>query len=61
MLENEEINYLEFPASNIEATKSFSSNVFGWSFEDYGPDYTAFSKQGLDGGFYRSKNPGATA
>ena len=23
-------------------------------FEDFGPEYTAFSNQGLDGGFYQS-------
>ena len=28
--------------------------MFDWSFEDYGPDYTAFSNQGIDGGFYKS-------
>jgi len=30
--------------------------VFGWSFVDYGSDYSAFSDQGLDGGFFRSEN-----
>jgi len=54
MNEHEKINYVEFPASDIEATKSFFKEVFGWSFEDFGPDYTAFSNEGLDGGFYNS-------
>jgi hypothetical protein len=48
------INYVEFPASNLEATKSFFEVVFGWSFVDYGSEYTAFSNQGLDGGFFKS-------
>lgn len=51
---HEKINYVEFPARDIEATKAFFAAAFGWSFVDYGPDYTAFSNQGLDGGFYRS-------
>ena len=51
---HETINYVEFPATNLEATKAFFEAVFGWSFVDYGPDYTAFSGQGLDGGFFRS-------
>lgn len=51
---HEKINYVEFPASDIEATKAFFTAAFGWSFVDYGPDYTAFSDQGLDGGFFRS-------
>ena len=51
---HEKINYVEFPANNIEATKDFFSSAFGWSFVDYGPDYTAFSNAGLDGGFFKS-------
>ena len=48
------INYVEFPSKNIEATKAFFSAAFNWSFTDYGPDYTAFSNQGIDGGFFKS-------
>lgn len=48
------INYVELPATNIEATKKFFSEAFGWSFIDYGPDYAAIQEAGLDGGFYRS-------
>jgi predicted enzyme related to lactoylglutathione lyase len=54
MNEHEKINYVEFPARNIEATKAFFTAVFGWTFEDFGPDYTAFSDQGIDGGFFKS-------
>ena len=52
---HEKINYVEFPAHDIEATKAFFSKVFSWKFEDYGPEYTAFSNEGLDGGFYQSE------
>lgn len=55
MLIHEKINYLEFPAKDMQATKAFFSNVFGWTFEDYGPDYMAFSNQGIDGGFFKSE------
>ena len=54
MNEHEKINYVEFPAKDIEATKAFFSAVFGWSFVDYGPGYTAFSDEGIDGGFFKS-------
>ncbi len=54
MLEHETINYVEFPAKNIPATKAFFTTVFGWTFEDYGPEYSAFSNAGLDGGFFQS-------
>lgn len=54
MNEHEKINYVEFPAKDMEATKAFFTNVFNWSFVDYGPDYMAFSNEGLDGGFFRA-------
>lgn len=54
MSKHEKLNYVEFPATNIPATKLFFEKAFGWSFEDFGPDYTAFTDQGIDGGFYKS-------
>ena len=54
MNEHEKINYVEFPAKNIEDTKDFFNTVCGWSFVDYGPEYTAFANEGLDGGFFQS-------
>ena len=54
MTEHEKINYVEFPAKDLKATKAFFAAVFGWSFVDYGPEYTAFSNAGLDGGFFKS-------
>jgi uncharacterized protein len=55
MTKHEMINYVEFPAQDFDAAKTFFSTVFGWSFTDYGPDYVAFSEAGLDGGFFRSE------
>lgn len=52
---NEKLNYVELPACDLEATKTFFSQVFQWEFVDYGPDYSSFSDQGLDGGFFRAK------
>ena len=51
---HEKINYVELPAKDLPATKAFFQSAFGWSFVDYGPEYTAFSNQGLDGGFFQS-------
>lgn len=51
---HEKLNYLEYPAADLEATKQFFIDVFGWHFTDYGADYTAFDKQVLEGGFYRA-------
>lgn len=54
MNQHEKINYVEFPAKDLRVTKTFFQSVFGWSFTDYGPEYTAFENQGLDGGFFQS-------
>lgn len=54
MSEHEKINYVELPARNIDQTKTFFSSVFGWRFEDYGPEYVAFFEAGVNGGFYAS-------
>ncbi len=54
MNRHESINYLELPSSNLEATKTFFSNVFGWTFVDYGEEYTAFKEKSMEGGFYKS-------
>ena len=54
MNDHEKLNYVEFPAFDLPATKAFFEKAFGWSFVDYGPEYTAFSGQGLDGGFFKA-------
>src|SRR5690606_26695470 len=46
---HEKIDYVEYPARDLAATKRFFEQAFGWAFVDYGPDYAAFSGQGLDG------------
>lgn len=60
MNEDEKINYVEFPAKDIDGTKAFFKEVFGWKFEDFGPGQTAFSDEGLDGGFYLSEKESST-
>lgn len=54
------ICYVEFPAADLPATKAFYQTVFGWSFEDYGPDYTSFADGRIAGGFFRADGPKAT-
>jgi predicted enzyme related to lactoylglutathione lyase len=51
MSHDKRIDYIEFPATDIEATKRFYAGVFGWTFTDYGPDYTSFADGRLNGGF----------
>jgi predicted enzyme related to lactoylglutathione lyase len=47
---SEHIDYVELPAGDLAATKSFYAAAFGWGFTDYGPTYAAFEGAGLDGG-----------
>jgi len=58
---HEKLNYVEFPSNNIPKTKDFFSTAFGWSFEDFGPEYTAFSGESLDGGFFKSDQSSLTS
>lgn len=60
MNKHETISYLELPASDIAATKKFFEKVFNWSFQDYGHEYTAFTEDRLEGGFYNSDKKSST-
>jgi len=61
MSNHEKIDYLEFPSKDIGKTKAFFGSVFGWEFSDYGPEYIAFTNEGVNGGFYLSENVASTA
>lgn len=61
MRETGKINYVELPSRDLEVTKRFFTSAFGWSFIDYGPEYTAVENAGLDGGFFKSDNAATTA
>lgn len=48
------IDYIEMPATDIAATKRFYTGAFGWTFTDYGPEYTSFADGRLSGGFRKA-------
>ena len=50
-LKHEQIQYIEFLSQNLERIKTFYTNSFAWKFIDYGPEYTAFEGEAVDGGF----------
>lgn len=54
MLEHEKISYVELPSKDLAVTKAFFSVVFGWSFSDFGDEYTSFTNAGVNGGFFKS-------
>jgi len=56
---NGRIDYIEFPATDIAATKQFYAAVFEWKFTDYGPDYSSFEDGRLTGGFWKIGKPSA--
>src|SRR5258708_34105456 len=45
------VDYIEFGATDVGRTRTFYEQVFGWRFQDYGPDYTSFQDGRLSGGF----------
>lgn len=51
------IDYIEFKSTDLEKTKAFYTQTFGWSFTDYGPTYIAFSESGVAGGFELTQEP----
>jgi predicted enzyme related to lactoylglutathione lyase len=57
MREDGKIDYIEWPASDLPALKTFYAGAFGWGFTDYGPTYAAFEAQGTDGGFTSEHAP----
>jgi uncharacterized protein len=49
------IDYIEFSVKNVPDAKRFYGAAFGWTFEDYGPDYASFADGRLSGGFQTAK------
>jgi predicted enzyme related to lactoylglutathione lyase len=54
------IVYLELPTSDIAADKQFYAALFGWTFEDFGPEYATFHGAAVEGGFNATKDEGRT-
>jgi predicted enzyme related to lactoylglutathione lyase len=54
-IKDNKINYIELKAKDLEEIKAFYTAVFDWTFQDYGPSYTAFSDSGLEGGFEKTE------
>lgn len=61
MTNHHKINYIEIPVKDVSASKQFFSQVFDWQFVDYGEDYAAIVKAGIDGGLFTSSNTVSTA
>lgn len=44
------IAYIELPVADVAASKRFYTSVFGWTFKDWGDDYSDTSDGGLTSG-----------
>lgn len=47
------IDYIELTATDLEAAKGFYAKAFGWSLNDYGPDYAGIQGDGAEQGGLR--------
>jgi len=55
--QNHKIDYVELAATDLGAFKKFYGEVFGWTFQDWGPDYISFEGAGTDGGVRGGEKP----
>jgi len=54
MTNDSKIDYIELPAESLDKAEKFYTDVFGWTFIDYGENYRAFNDGATNGGFYRT-------
>ena len=57
MNKSDRIDYIELPAPDIQAAKDFYGAAFGWEFVDYGPEYSSFKEERLNGGLTPARTP----
>jgi len=55
MSRHHKINYIELPATDLAAMKTFYGKAFGWKFKDWGDVYVEIVDAGIDGGFDGTK------
>jgi predicted enzyme related to lactoylglutathione lyase len=51
------VDYVEIPVTDLDKARTFFEALYGWKFQEWGPDYYSFSDGRLDGGFRRSDEP----
>lgn len=43
------VQHFELPADDVERAQAFYAAVFGWTYEDYGPDMAMVESAGAEG------------
>ncbi len=51
-----QIDYVEFPVTDVQDAKRFYGDIFGWTFQDYGDRYASFNCGNLTGGFAKAES-----
>lgn len=44
------IDFIEFTVTDLPRARAFYQDLFGWTFTDYGPDYSSFADGRITGG-----------
>lgn len=57
MRDEGKFDYIEIPVTDLDKAREFFVQLFGWEFQEWGPDYYSFNDGRLDGGFRRSEEP----
>lgn len=50
MSKHHTVDFFEIPVRDMDGAKAFYAAAFGWSYEDYGPEYADIRGAGLSGG-----------
>jgi uncharacterized protein len=50
--------YLELPAKDVASLKTFYGTVFGWTHQDFGPNYATAHGSGLEAGYNGTTDEG---
>ena len=51
------IDYVEIPVTDLNKAREFFVSMFGWTFQEWGPDYYSFSDGRLECGMRRADEP----
>ena len=51
------IDYIEIPVTDPARARDFFTALYGWTFQDWGPDYISFNDGCREGGFRRADAP----
>lgn len=51
------IDYVEIPVTDLDKARAFLIAMFGWSFQEWGPDYYSFNDGRLECGMRRAEEP----